>query len=144
MKKSVIFLCTHNSARSQMAEALLRKMYGDRYTVESAGVEPQGVHPLSTAVMREIGIDISGSRSKSIMEFEGRLFDVVVTVCEHARESCPFFPGPVIMHKSFPDPAARPDKRRDALEIFREVRDEIKKWIEKTFSDEAGIKSESR
>ncbi len=139
MKKSVLFLCTHNSARSQMAEGLLRETYGSRYVVESAGVEPTAVNPLTIVVMREIGIDLSGNRSKSIHEFEGRKFDIVVTVCDLARESCPFYPGVFIMHKSFPDPGVQPEGERDSLERFRHVRDEIKTWIDKAFSNKIEI-----
>src|ERR1051326_3595817 len=91
-KKRVLILCTGNSARSQMAEGLLRQMAGDRFEVESAGVEPSHVRPQAIEVMREIGIDISGQRSKSVDEFAGQEFDYVITVCDNARERCPAFP----------------------------------------------------
>ncbi len=125
MKKTVLFLCTHNAARSQMAEGLLRNMYGDSYEVYSAGIQPIDVHPFAIAAMNEIGIDISMHSSKSIEEFRGRLFDYVVTVCDHAKESCPFFPGETIIHKGFSDPSDIYD--------FRCVRDDIKQWITDIF-----------
>lgn len=89
----VIFVCTGNSARSQMAEAVLREQGGDRFEVVSAGVDPRGVHPMTTAALARVGIDISGARSKSVGEFLGQRFDYVITVCDRARESCPVFPG---------------------------------------------------
>lgn len=126
-KKNVLFLCTHNAARSQMAEGLLRKSYGQRYIAQSAGIYPTQVHPLAIQVMKEIGIDISHHRSKSIDEFRGSSFDVVVTVCDHAKESCPFFPGKNVLHQGFYDPRS--------LEEFRKIRDEIQQWITDFFGD---------
>src|SRR5208283_1539147 len=106
-KKRVLILCTGNSARSQMAEGLLRHDAGDRFEVFSAGIEPSRVRPEAIAVMRELGIDISGQRSKSVDEFAGQSFDYVLTVCDNARESCPIFPGgAVIIHQGFEDPAS--------------------------------------
>jgi protein-tyrosine-phosphatase/DNA-binding transcriptional ArsR family regulator len=103
----VLFLCTHNSARSQMAEGILRHLAGDRFEVASAGTEPSRVHPLATAEMARRGIDLASHRSKSMAEFVGERFDYVVTVCDHARESCPVFPGdPERIHWSIEDPAA--------------------------------------
>ena len=93
MKKKVLFICTHNSARSQMAEGLMRTLYPDRYVVFSAGTEPRGVNPYAVKGMAEIGIDISLHRSKSLDEFLDMKFDYVVTVCDHAKQICPFFPG---------------------------------------------------
>lgn len=104
-----------------MAEGLLRTSYGQRYNVQSAGIHPTQVHPLAIQVMKEIGIDISNHRSKSIDEFKGISFDVVVTVCDQAKETCPFFPGKNVMHQGFRDPIT--------YEEFRQVRDEIKQWI---------------
>ncbi|AGK61940.1 protein tyrosine phosphatase [Archaeoglobus sulfaticallidus PM70-1] len=124
MKKKVLFLCTENSARSQMAEGLLRALYGDRFEVYSAGIKPKTVNPNAVKVMREIGIDISSQKSKSVEEFRGMKFDLVVTVCDDAKENCPFFPGKKIVHKSFTDPA-----KSNNLDAFRKVRDEIRKWI---------------
>jgi len=94
MKKRVLFLCTGNSARSQIAEGILRKIAGDRYEVFSAGTHPKGVHPLSIEVMREIDIDISGQTSKDVSVFQGHQFDYVITVCDRAKQACPVFPVP--------------------------------------------------
>lgn len=130
MKKTrVLFLCTHNSARSQMAEGLLRALAGDGYEVESTGHMPTQVHPLAIQAMAEIGIDISKSRAKNVTEFLGQTFDVVVTLCgDDAPGSCPFFPGgKKYMHAPLPDPAT------GDLEKFREVRDALRAWIEETF-----------
>ena len=119
----VLILCTANSARSQMAEGVLRWLAGDRVEAFSAGTHPSIVNPLAIEVMREIGIDISGHRSKSVQEFIGRPLDVVITVCDNAAETCPAFPGNVErIHWSFPDPAAvqGDEQKRSA---FRAVRD---------------------
>src|SRR2546423_9035267 len=106
-KQRVLILCTGNSARSQMAEALLRRDAGDRFEVFSAGVKPSRVHPEASAAMAEIGIDLSGHRSKHVDEFAGEKFDYVLTVCDNAREACPVLPGGAVMiHQNFPDPAA--------------------------------------
>ena len=138
MKEHVLFICTHNSARSQMAEAFLREMYGNRFEAKSAGIDPKGVHPLAVDAMREIGIDISGQRSKSLLEFRDESFDVVVTVCDHARESCPFFPGgKQQLHKGFEDPSSFSGSEEEVLVKFREVRDSLKKWIEELFIEKA-------
>jgi arsenate reductase len=136
MKKKVLFLCTENSARSQMAEGLLRTLYGDRYEVFSAGIEPSAVNPHAIKVMAEIGIDIGNQRSKSIEKFRGMEFDYVITVCDNARESCPFFPGKKLIHISFKDPARIEGDEEEKLRAFREVRDEIRAWIEKYFSNQ--------
>src|SRR5919112_6099761 len=127
MTKRVLILCTGNSARSQMAEGLLRELGGDRFEVHSAGVSPTRVRPEAVEAMREVGIDISGHRSKSADEFVGQNFDYIVTVCDNARETCPFFPGSAErIHRSFEDPpapgAADPDT---CMAVFRRVRDEI-------------------
>ena len=106
-RKRVLILCTGNSARSQMAEGLLRHLAGGRFDVASAGIHPTKVRPEAIAVMGELGIDISGQRSKSVDEFAGRNFDYVLTVCDNARESCPIFPSTTkTIHQSFTDPAA--------------------------------------
>jgi arsenate reductase len=131
-KKSVLFLCTHNSARSQMAEGLLNHLRGDRYQAYSAGTEPGAVHPLAVKVLAEIGIDISAHRSKHVREFVGRELDLVITVCDNASEACPFFPGAkAVEHESFPDPAAVSGSEQNKLATFRSVRDAVLKWIEK-------------
>lgn len=135
MKKRVLFICTHNSARSQMAEAFLNKLYGDRYEAYSAGIEPREINPYVVKAMAEIGIDISKQRSKSIKEFWGQRFDYVVTVCDDARENCPFFPGKEIIHKGFEDPSKFKGSEREIMEKVRRVRDKIKRWIEETFGN---------
>ena len=106
MKKRVLIICTGNSARSQMAEGLLQHAAGERFEVQSAGTRPGSVRSEAIAVMKELGIDISGHRSKHVNEFEGQSFDYVLTVCDNARESCPLFPGETKrLHKDFEDPA---------------------------------------
>jgi arsenate reductase len=126
-KKRVLILCTGNSARSQMAEGLLRHDAGDEFEVESAGVEPSHVRPQAVEAMREIGIDISGHRSKSVEEFAGQEFDYVITVCDNANERCPVFPGKTRrVHWSFADPAAATGDEAARLAVFRRVRDEIR------------------
>jgi arsenate reductase (thioredoxin) len=133
MKKRVLFLCTGNSARSQMAEGLLRHDAGDRFEVESAGTKPGHVRPEAIAAMKELGIDISGHRSKHVDEFQGQSFDYVVTVCDNAKESCPVFPGQAKrIHNAFEDPAAFQGTEEERLALFRRVRDEIRGYL-KTF-----------
>lgn len=130
-KKRVLILCTGNSARSQMAEGLLRHDAGDRFEVHSAGVKPSRVRPEAIQAMAEIGIDISGHWSKSVDEFLGQQFDVVITVCDNASETCPVFPGNTTrIHQSFTDPPA-PGATDEAttLAVFRRVRDEIRTWL---------------
>ena len=130
----VLFLCTGNSARSQMAEGLLRRMAGDRFEVHSAGTRPAGLNLNAVSVLREIGIDISGQRSKHVDEFAGQSFDYVFTVCDNAKEACPFFPGGgKRLHQSFEDPAAAPAEMQ--LQVFRRVRDEIKARLEQFVRD---------
>jgi arsenate reductase (thioredoxin) len=126
-RKKVLILCTGNSARSQMAEGLLRHDAGDRFEVASAGVEPSSVRPEAIEVMREIGIDISKHRSKSIDEFAGQDFEYVITVCDNAKEHCPIFPGTTKrIHWSFADPAAVSGHYHARLNKFRQIRDEIR------------------
>ncbi|MEM1513729.1 MAG: arsenate reductase ArsC [Candidatus Thermoplasmatota archaeon] len=133
-KQKVLFICMHNSARSQMAEGFLRAMCGEYYEAYSAGVQPSEVNPYAIKVMSEIGIDISKHRSKSIDEFYGIKFDYIVTVCDDAKEACPFFPGgKKYVHKGFIDPSKYEATEEEKLMIFRKVRDEIKEWIEKEF-----------
>lgn len=125
--KRVLILCTGNSARSQMAEGLLRHDGGARFEVESAGVSPTSVRPEAVAAMRDLGIDINGHRSKSVDEFAGQSFDYVITVCDNAREQCPVFPtGTRRVHWSFDDPAAAGGDEAARLSVFRRVRDEIR------------------
>jgi arsenate reductase len=128
-KKRVLILCTGNSARSQMAEGLLRHDAGDRFEVFSAGTNPSHVRPEAIAVMRELGIDISNHRSKHVDEFQGQQFDYVLTVCDNAKDSCPFFPGTVSLHHSFEDPASFQGTETDRLALFRKVRDQIREYL---------------
>lgn len=131
-KKKVLFLCTHNSARSQMAEGLLRALKGESYEAYSAGVSPTVVDPDAIKALAELGIDISGQRSKGIDELRSIKFDLVVTVCDNAKEACPFFPGAKKqIHRGFDDPAGYEGEAR--LPAFRRVRDEIQAWIEEAF-----------
>ena len=125
-KRKLLVLCTGNSARSQMAEGLLRHEAGDRFEVYSAGTKPSRVRAEAIAVMEEIGIDISGHRSKSVDEFVGQDLDVVITVCNHAQETCPIFPGAVKrLHWPFDDPAAVTGSDEVRQAAFRKVRDQI-------------------
>jgi arsenate reductase len=126
----VLILCTGNSARSQMAEGLLRHLAGDRFEVYSAGTQPSSVRPEAVAVMKEVGIDISGNRSKHVDEFAGEAFDYVLTVCDNAKESCPLYPGHTTrLHESFEDPAAALGSEEERLAAFRRVRDKIKGYL---------------
>jgi arsenate reductase len=144
MRQTVLFICYHNSARSQMAEGLLRSIYEQNYEAYSAGVVPTAVNPYAVEVMKEIGIDISTHRSKSIEEYRGRTFDYVVTVCDHAKETCPFFPGKIIMHQGFEDPAGFEGSIEDTLVVFRRLRDAIKTWIIDTFDEKNKMKNLSK
>jgi arsenate reductase len=129
-KKRVLILCTGNSARSQMAEGLLRHDAGDRFDVESAGTKPSRVRPEAIAAMRELGIDISGHRSKSVDEFAGQHFDYVLTVCDNAKEGCPIVPGETTrIHHSFEDPAEVNGTNEERSAVFRRVRDELRTYL---------------
>ncbi len=134
-KRKVLFICTHNSARSQMAEGLLRTSHGDRYEAYSAGTQPTAVSPYAIRVMAEIGVDISHERSKSVDEFRGLEFDHVITLCDQARESCPvFLAGKQQLHQSFEDPAIVQGTEDQLLAAFRRSRDDIRQWIAQTFA----------
>lgn len=136
-KKSVLFICNHNSARSQMAEGLLRELYGKFYKVFSAGLSSSDINPLTLEVMEEIGIDMSNHRSKSLEEFKGKEMDIVVTVCQGAQDSCPvFLEGKKYIHKGFKDPSNFRGSQNEKKIQFREIRDEIKEWIKKEFDPE--------
>lgn len=129
-KKRVLILCTGNSARSQMAEGLLRHDAGNLFEVASAGVEPSRVRKEAIEAMREIGIDISEHRSKSVDEFARQEFDYVITVCDNANERCPIFPGnSKRIHWSFDDPAAAGGDDDRRLAVFRRVRDELRQHL---------------
>ena len=124
MKQRVLFLCTGNSARSQMAEALLPLIAPVQFEAASAGTNPAGLNPATVEAMRELGVDVSHHRSKHVDEFAGQSFDYVITVCDRAKESCPVLPGAKrLLHWSFDDPAAAPEMQR--AEVFRAVRDQI-------------------
>jgi arsenate reductase len=124
--KRVIFICTDNSARSQMAEGLLRHLAGERFQPYSAGTAPTHLHPLAVAAMQEIDIDISGQRAEDARDYVGQEFDYVITVCDQAREACPFFPGARRqLHWSLPDPAAADGEETVRLVVFRQVRDDL-------------------
>jgi arsenate reductase len=130
-KQRVLFMCIHNAARSQMAEGLFRHFYGDNFDVYSAGSTPMIVDPLAIECMKEIGIDISNHRSKSLREFEGQEFDYVITVCGNPYIACPFFAGGKKYFKQpFEDPAAFDGTEEEKLELFKKIRDELKEWID--------------
>jgi len=134
MKTRILFLCTGNSCRSQMAEGWARSLKSGAVEAYSAGVAPKGVDPRAVRVMEEAGVDISGQRSKSVEEFMDRQFDYVVTLCGHAQESCPVFPGNTkVVHVGFDDPpqlAQDAAGEEEALNAYRRVRDEIKAFVE--------------
>jgi arsenate reductase (thioredoxin) len=135
----VLFVCTHNSARSQMAEAVLRARGGDRFAAFSAGTEPGRVHPLTLRVLHEAGIDASGLRSKSVAEFAGEAFDLVVTVCDQAREACPVFPGAARMaHWGYDDPSQATGSGDERLGAFREVLRRIEERVDAYVSETDG------
>ena len=126
VQQRVLFLCTHNSARSQMAEGLLRSLAGDRFEAYSAGTEATQVRPLAIAAMAELGIDIAGQRSKTLDRYLDEPFDAVITVCDQAAEVCPVFPGARRrLLWSFPDPSKATGSREEQLDVYRRVRDAI-------------------
>jgi arsenate reductase (thioredoxin) len=139
MVRKVLFLCTGNSCRSQMAEGWLRHYAGDQAKVFSAGIKPAGLNPMAVAVMRESGIDISGQRSKHADELAKEDFPFVITVCDAAREACPVFPGALYQsHWSFEDPAGATGSEEEKLAVFRRVRDEIAEQV-RTFAHREGF-----
>lgn len=132
MKQRVLFICTHNSARSQMAEGLLRHLGGERFEVFSAGTEATYVRPLAIRAMAELGIDISQQRSKTLERYLGEPFDEVITVCDTAAEACPIFPGAARrLHWSLEDPSKATGSEAEQLEVYRKVRDDTRSRIEK-------------
>jgi arsenate reductase (thioredoxin) len=137
-RSRVLFLCTGNSARSQMAEGLLRDKAGDRFEAFSAGLEPTVVHPMAVAAMAEIGIDISGQRSKSLTEYLGKEhFGYLITVCDHAAANCPMFPGVANrLHWSLVDPAAAEGDDEERMDVFRLVRDRLAALIDEFLADQ--------
>ena len=128
--KRVLFVCTGNRARSQMAEGLLRHVAGDRFEACSAGTEPKEISPLTVEVMRELGIHVSGQRSEHVDEYASRALDYVITVCDRAREACPVFPGGRRIHWSVEDPAVTEERGAASVDAFREARDELRRRIE--------------
>ena len=133
MKKTILFICVHNSARSQIAEGLVNALHADRFQAVSGGTAATRVHPAAIKAMAEIGIDISGHRSKSIDVFEGRRFDYAVMVCDDKQADCPFFAGgKEYIHHAFDDPASCTGTDEEVLACFRRARDEIRAWIEET------------
>jgi len=134
-KERILFLCTGNSCRSQMAEGWVRQLHGDRYEVASAGIEKHGLNPNAVTVMDEAGVDISGHPSRNLDDLDDLEFDWVVTVCDQASESCPIFPGQAhVIHQGFDDPpklAADIDDPDEALNCYRRVRDEIRAYAER-------------
>jgi arsenate reductase (thioredoxin) len=138
-KSRVLFLCTHNSARSQMAEGLLRSLAGDRFEAMSVGTEAIRVRPLAIRAMEEVGIDISGQESKTLDRYLGEPFEYVITVCDDANEACPFFPGAVNrLHWSFEDPSRAEGSAEERLAVFRSVRDRIRQRIEEDLLGSGG------
>jgi arsenate reductase len=132
--KRVLFVCTHNASRSQMAEGLLRALRGELYDVYSAGTDPTEVHPGAIAAMAEIGIDIRSHHAKGLDTFKDVVFDEVVTVCDHAQETCPVVPGGGMKrHQGFEDPSAAKGTEAEVLTVFRRVRDAIRAWIMETY-----------
>jgi arsenate reductase (thioredoxin) len=138
MRKKILVLCTGNSARSQMGEGLFRTEGGGRFEVFSAGIKPSSVRPEAIAVMKEIGIDISGQRSKSVDEFSGQSIDYVITVCDSARDNCPMFPASTErLHWSLEDPAAVQGSEHERLAAFRRIRDQLHDRVRTFFRDRA-------
>jgi len=141
MKIKVLFLCTGNSCRSQMAEGFLRAYGGQTYDAHSAGTKPSTVNPLAVQVMSEVGIDISGHRSKNVTEYLGQHFPLVITVCDNAKEHCPIFPGPCIReHWPFEDPAEATGTDEERLKVFRNVRDQIAARIQSLATRESIVR----
>jgi arsenate reductase (thioredoxin) len=139
MKKKVLLLCTHNSCRSQMAEGIVNHYLGDRLRAFSAGTEATRVNPLAIQVLAELGIDISGHRSKTLDEFAGEKFDYVITLCGSANEQCPiFFGGVRRIHFGFDDPSQVTGTSEELLPEFRRVRDEIRSRLEEFFATNGG------
>ncbi len=144
MKTTVLFICTHNSARSQMAEGLLLALHADLFEAFSAGTEPTAVHPLAVKAMAEVGIDISRARAKPLDEFRDRTLDYIVTVCDRAHQDCPFFAGGRHqLHRGFGDPAQPGLDDAALLALFRRTRDEILDWLDKEFVPMAAGGSET-
>lgn len=138
--RELLFVCTHNSSRSQIAEGLVNH-YSIEYRAYSAGTEKTSVNPYAIAVLSEIGVDITHHQSKQIDEFENKKFDYVITVCDNAKEVCPFFPGAEeYIHMGFPDPNSVKGNEDDKLNAFRDTRSQISEWLSTQFNLEIGVK----
>jgi len=138
MKKKVLFLCTGNSCRSQMAEGFLRSLAAERFEVSSAGVKPTSVNPLAIKVMQEAGVDISRQESKSVSLFLNQHFDFVITVCDNARQACPFFPGKYkLVHWDIEDPAEAQGSQEEKLAVFRKIRERIRERVASFIENES-------
>ena len=141
VRKRVLFVCVHNSARSQMAEAFLKRLGGDRFEVESAGIEPAPINPLAVEVMREVGIDISRNRTQDVFDLfkAGRKYDYIITVCDEASaQRCPLFPGKAErLHWSFADPSGFAGTYEERLAQMRKVREDVKRAVEEWLSTTA-------
>ena len=128
-KKNILVLCTGNSCRSQIAHGYLQKFAGDKADVYSAGVETHGVNPRAIRIMAEDGIDISSHTSNNVLEYTNIDFDIILTVCDNAKERCPYFPGDAVrFHFNFPDPAKATGSEEEIMQVFREVRDMIRSY----------------
>lgn len=136
MKEKILFICEKNSARSQIAEALVNKFYGDKYEAYSAGVKPGEINPYVIVGLKDYGIDISGKEAKGIDRFLNQSFDYVVTVCDAAKEICPiFYGGKIYLHKNFVEPIVQDNNEEEIIEQYRKLIGEIKQWIEKEFGN---------
>lgn len=136
MKKKILFICEKNSARSQIAEALVNKFYGDKYEAYSAGVKPGEINPYVIVALNDYGIDISSKEAKGVDRFLNQSFDYVVTVCDAAKETCPiFYGGKIYLHKNFVEPIMQDNNEEKIIEQYRELIGEIKQWIEKEFGN---------
>jgi arsenate reductase len=139
LKPRVLFVCTHNASRSQMAEGFLRHLGGDAFQVNSAGTEPGALHPLAVEVMAEEEIDISGQRAKPVDGFVRQPFDYVITLCDEANETCPFFANAAArLHWSFPDPSTAGGTHEERIAVFRQVRDGVRARVEELILAERG------
>jgi arsenate reductase len=138
IKPKVLFVCTENSSRSQMAEGFLRQRAGDRFDVHSAGAQPTKLNPVAVEVMKEIGVDISGHHSKDVAQFLGQTFQYVIRVCDKLREKCPVLPGAIwYLDWSFEDPAAAQGTASERIAVFRRIRDEIEEKTLEFIAEEA-------
>lgn len=137
MKTRVLFLCTGNACRSQLAEALANHFHGGQVTAVSAGTKPAGVHPRAVTVLAELGIDWSQARSKNASEFIGQKFDHIITLCGNAQQACPFFPGQAQrLHWGLPDPAEATGSETEIMTAFRAVRDELRRRLAEQFGND--------